>query len=121
MRKKLLIPVILLVLSACSEDVALPGDSRVVPSTTVSEPSGTGERPGHVNGAKDRFDLELTSIGENKISVIKVVREITLLGLADAKNLVESAPVVIASDLSKDAAEGFVTRLTEVGAEVRLK
>jgi large subunit ribosomal protein L7/L12 len=70
---------------------------------------------------KTEFDVELTSAGDKKINVIKVVREITNLGLADAKNLVEGAPKIIKEADSKDEAEGIKKKLEEAGAKVTVK
>jgi large subunit ribosomal protein L7/L12 len=70
---------------------------------------------------KTEFDVELTSAGDKKINVIKVVREITNLGLADAKNLVEGAPKLIKEAVSKDEAEGIKKKLEEAGAKVTVK
>ncbi|MCA8940683.1 MAG: 50S ribosomal protein L7/L12, partial [Planctomycetes bacterium] len=66
---------------------------------------------------KTEFDVQLKAIGANKIAVIKAVREATGLGLADAKNLVESAPAKIKEGLPKDQAEDLVKKLVEAGAE----
>lgn len=70
---------------------------------------------------KTEFDVELTSAGDKKINVIKVVREITNLGLADAKNLVEGAPKLIKEAVSKDEAESIKKKLEEAGAKVTVK
>jgi large subunit ribosomal protein L7/L12 len=70
---------------------------------------------------KTEFDVELTSAGDKKINVIKVVREITNLGLADAKNLVEGAPKTIKEAVSKDEAESIKKKLEEAGAKVTVK
>ena len=70
---------------------------------------------------KTEFDVVLKAIGANKIAVIKAVREITGLGLVEAKNLVESAPTTIKEAQPKDVAEGIVKTLTEAGAEAELK
>jgi large subunit ribosomal protein L7/L12 len=70
---------------------------------------------------KTEFDVELTNAGDKKINVIKVVREITNLGLADAKNLVEGAPKMIKEAVSKDEAEGIKKKLEEAGAKVTVK
>ena len=67
------------------------------------------------------FDVMLQSFGEKKINVIKVVRELTGLGLKEAKDLVESAPVAVKEALPKDSAEEIKTKLEEVGATVELK
>jgi large subunit ribosomal protein L7/L12 len=70
---------------------------------------------------KTEFDVELTNAGDKKINVIKVVREITNLGLADAKNLVEGAPKMIKEAVSKDEAESIKKKLEEAGAKVTIK
>ena len=70
---------------------------------------------------KTEFDVVLKAIGGNKIAVIKAVRELTGLGLVEAKNLVESAPATIKEAQPKEAAEGMVKALTEAGAEAELK
>ena len=70
---------------------------------------------------KTEFDVVMTSFGAEKIKVIKVVREITGLGLAEAKALVEGVPAKIKEALSKDDAEALMAKLVEVGATVELK
>jgi len=67
------------------------------------------------------FSVELTGAGEKKINVIKVVRELTGLGLADAKNLVEAAPKMVKESVSKADAEDMKKKLEEAGAKVTLK
>jgi len=67
------------------------------------------------------FDVELTNAGAKKIMVIKAVREITSLGLADAKNVVEAAPKVIKEGVSKEEAEELKKKLEEAGATVTVK
>ena len=70
---------------------------------------------------KSEFDVVLAGAGAQKIKVIKVVREITGLGLADAKALVDGAPKTIKEAVSKDEAEEMKTKLEEVGAQIELK
>ena len=70
---------------------------------------------------KTEFDVILKSAGANKINVIKVVKEITGLGLKEAKALVDEAPKTVKEGASKDDAEAIKTKLTEAGAEVELK
>ena len=70
---------------------------------------------------KTEFDLELTECGANKIAVIKVVREITGLGLKEAKEAVDGAPKVLKEAMSKDDAEAAVKKLEEAGAKATLK
>ena len=70
---------------------------------------------------KTEFDLELTDVGANKIAVIKVVREITGLGLKEAKEAVDGAPKVIKEAMSKDDGEAAVKKFEEAGAKATLK
>ena len=70
---------------------------------------------------KTEFDVVLKSFGSNKINVIKVVREITGLGLKEAKELVDGAPKNVKEGVSKDEAESIKAKLTEAGAEVEVK
>jgi large subunit ribosomal protein L7/L12 len=70
---------------------------------------------------KNSFDVILTDSGATKIQVIKVVREVTSLGLAEAKALVDGAPKPIKTDLSKEDAEALKKKLEEAGAKVELK
>ena len=70
---------------------------------------------------KTEFDVILKAVGPNKINVIKVVREVTGLGLKEAKELVDNAPKAVKEAASKDDAEAIKTKLTEAGAEVELK
>ncbi len=86
-----------------------------------------GAMPGAEAGAaaaeeeKTEFDVELTEIGSQKINVIKAVRELLGLGLKDAKDTVEKAPVVIKEAVSKEEAEEIKKKLEEAGAKVTLK
>ena len=70
---------------------------------------------------KTEFDVELTDAGAKKIATIKVIRELTSLGLADAKALVEAAPKVFKEGISKEEAEDMKKKLEEAGAKVNLK
>lgn len=70
---------------------------------------------------KSEFDVVLKAFGANKIGVIKVVRELTNLGLAEAKALVDGAPKTVKEGLSKEAADEAAKKLTEAGAEVEIK
>lgn len=67
------------------------------------------------------FDVVLTAIGDKKINVIKAVREVTSLGLKDAKDLVESAPATVKEAVSKDEAEEIKSKFEDAGAQVELK
>ncbi len=83
--------------------------------------AGGAAAGGEAAEEKTEFDVELTEIGSEKIKVIKVVREITGLGLKEAKELVDSAPKVIKEGASKDDADSCKAKLEEVGAKVTLK
>lgn len=71
--------------------------------------------------AKDTSDVELTDAGQQKIAVIKVVKELLGVDLKAAKDLVEKAPVIVKQDLKADEAEAFKVKLEEAGATVSLK
>ena len=77
--------------------------------------------PAEAAEEKSEFDVMLEGFGDNKIAVIKVVREITGLGLKEAKELVESAPKAIQEGVAKDKAEELKAKLEEAGAAVTLK
>jgi len=70
---------------------------------------------------KTSFDVELTAVGEQKIAVIKVVKEALALGLAEAKTMVESAPVMLKTDVKKEDAEAWKTKIEAAGGKVTLK
>ena len=80
-----------------------------------------GAAPAAAAEEKTEFDVELTEAGAEKVKVIKVVREVTGLGLKEAKDMVDGAPKVIKEAASKDAAEEIKAKLEEVGAKVTLK
>jgi large subunit ribosomal protein L7/L12 len=79
----------------------------------------TGDAPAAEE--KDSFDVILTSAGQGKINVIKVVREVTGLGLKEAKDMVDAAPKAIKEGATKDEAEALKAKLVEAGAEVEIK
>ncbi len=70
---------------------------------------------------KTEFGVELTSVGEQKIAVIKIVKEVLSLGLAEAKTMVESAPVMLKTDVKKEDAEAWKKKIEEAGGKVTLK
>jgi large subunit ribosomal protein L7/L12 len=82
-----------------------------------------GPAAGAAEAAEEQteFDVELTEAGGKKINVIKAIREITQLGLADAKGLVEAAPKVVKEAVSKDEADEIKKKLEEAGAKVTVK
>jgi len=96
------------------------GVSAAAPMAVAAMPVAGGDAGGAAE-EKTEFDVELTSFGEKKIQVIKVVREITGLGLKEAKAEVEGAPKVIKEGLSKDEAEEIVKKLEEAGATAEVK
>jgi large subunit ribosomal protein L7/L12 len=77
--------------------------------------------PSEAAEEKTEFDVMLNSIGDKKINVIKAVREVTSLGLKEAKELVESAPAKIKEGVSKDEAESIKAKFEEAGAQVEIK
>lgn len=83
--------------------------------------AGAGAAAGAAEEEKTEFDIELTAVGDNKIKVIKVVREITGLGLKEAKEIVDGAPKVLKEALPKEEAEAAKAKLEEVGATVTVK
>ena len=88
------------------------------------EEFGVSAAAGDAAGAaeeKDEFDVELTEVGANKVKVIKVVREVTGLGLKEAKAVVDGAPKVLKEAASKAEAEDIKTKLEAEGAKVTLK
>ena len=97
---------------ACEEEFGVSAAAGVVVAA-AAEGAGAAE--------KDEFDVELTSAGSSKVKVIKAVREITGLGLKEAKELVDGAPKVVKEAVSKAEAEEIKTKLEEQGAEVTLK
>jgi large subunit ribosomal protein L7/L12 len=85
----------------------------------------TGVVPGAAAGEQaeeqTEFDVILNSVGDKKINVIKVVREVTSLGLKEAKELVEAAPTKVKEGVSKDEAESVKAKFEEAGAQVEIK
>ena len=90
------------------------------PVAVATAPTASDEKSDASNEVTT-LTVNLQDIGANKISVIKAVRELTPLGLKEAKDLVESAPVVIKEDVSKEEAEEAKTKLESAGAKVELK
>ena len=90
------------------------------PVAGAAAPGAAGDAPAAA-AEKTEFDVELTEAGASKLNVIKVVREITGLGLKEAKDLVESAPKVLKEGVSKEDAEALKTQLEGAGAKVTIK
>jgi large subunit ribosomal protein L7/L12 len=87
----------------------------------VAAPTGAGAAPAEAAEEKDEFDVILTAAGDKKIQVIKVVRELTSLGLKEAKDLVDGAPKPVVEKASKEDAEKAKAKLEDSGASVELK
>ncbi len=95
------------------------GVSAAAPAAAAAAPAAGEAAPAAAE--KTEFDVVLTSAGDQKIKVIKAVREITGLGLKDAKELVDGAPKPVKEGASKEEAEEMKTKLEEVGAGVEVK
>ena len=96
------------------------GVSAAAPVVVAAGPGAGGDAGGDAVEEKDEFDVVLKDIGANKISVIKAVRELTPLGLKEAKDLVEAAPKPILEGASKDDADAAKSKLEEAGAAVEI-
>ncbi len=96
------------------------GVSAAVPVVVSGGDAGAAQAVAEVV-EKDEFDVVLTSAGEKKIQVIKVVRELTGLGLKEAKDLVDAAPKAVKEGVSKDEAESLKAKLEGAGGGVELK
>lgn len=100
------------------------GVSAAAAAVAVAPAAGAAAGGGEAAAAaeeKSEFDVILQSVGGNKINVIKVVREVTALGLKEAKDLVEAAPKAVKEGVSKEEAEQIKTKLTDAGATVEVK
>ena len=92
-----------------------------VSAAVAAAPAAAPAAEGAAAEEKTEFDVVLTSFGENKVSAIKAVRSITGLGLKEAKELVESAPVPVKEAVNKDEADEIKKKLEEAGATVEVK
>ena len=99
---------------ACEEEFGVSAAAGVVVAAAGGDAAGAAEE-------KDEFNVELVSAGASKVKVIKVVREITGLGLKEAKEVVDGAPKVIKEGVSKAEAEEIKAKLEAEGASVELK
>ena len=97
---------------ACEEEFGVSAAAGVV----AVAPQGASQEE-----EKTEFDVELTDVGPNKVKVIKVVREVTGLGLKEAKDVVDGAPKVVKAGASKEEANDIKTKLEAEGAKVTLK
>ena len=99
---------------ACEEEFGVSAAAGVVVAAA-------GAAGGAAEEEKTEFDVELTEVGANKVKVIKVVREVTGLGLKEAKEVVDSAPKAVKTGVSKEEAEDIKAKLEAGGARVTLK
>jgi len=90
-------------------------------SVAVAAPAAAGGESPAAEAEKDSFNVVLTSAGDKKIQVIKVVRELTGLGLKEAKDLVDGAPKAVKEDVDKATAEEMKAKIEEAGGQVELK
>ena len=100
---------------ACEEEFGVSAAAGVVVAAAGAGAAAAAEEE------KTEFNVELTEVGENKFKVIKVVREITGLGLKEAKDLVDGAPKMIKENASKEEAEEIKAKVEAEGAKVTLK
>ena len=98
---------------ACEEEFGVSAAAGVVVAAAGGEAAAAEE--------KTEFDVELTEVGPNKVKVIKVLREVTGLGLKEAKEVVDGAPKVLNEGVSKEEAEDIQKKLDAEGAKVTLK
>ena len=100
---------------ACEEEFGVSAAAGVVVAAAGGADAGAQEEE------KDEFDVELAEVGPNKVKVIKVVREVTGLGLKEAKEMVDGAPKVVKEGASKAEADEIKEKLEAEGAKVNLK
>ena len=103
---------------ALEEHYGVSAAAAAVPMAAMPGAAGAGEAAVE---EQTEFDVVLTAIGDKKINVIKAVREVTSLGLKDAKDLVESAPATVKEAVSKDEAAEIKSKFEDAGAQVELK
>jgi large subunit ribosomal protein L7/L12 len=99
---------------ACEEEFGVSAAAGVVVAAAAGDAGAAAEE-------KTEFDVELTEVGPNKVKVIKVVREVTGLGLKEAKDVVDNAPKVVKEQADKATADDIKSRLEAEGAKVTLK
>lgn len=97
------------------------GVSAAAPMAIAAAPAANGGAAAEAEEEKTEFDVILKEIGPEKIKVIKVVREVTGLGLKEAKDMVDNAPSTVKEGISKDDANALVEKFKEVGATCELK
>ncbi len=97
------------------------GVTAAAPMAVAAAPVAGDAAAAPAEEEKTEFEVRIVEIGPNKINVIKAVREVTSLGLREAKELVESAPAAVREDAPKDEADGIKAKLEEAGAVVEVK
>ncbi len=90
-------------------------------AAVVAAPAAGGAGGGEAAAAQTEFTVILKNAGPNKLNVVKVVKDLTGLGLKEAKDLVDGAPKPVKENIAKDEAEALKAKLTETGAEVEIK
>jgi large subunit ribosomal protein L7/L12 len=103
---------------ALEDHYGVSAAAAAMPMAAMPGAAGAGEAAAE---EQTEFDVLLTAFGDKKINVIKAVREVTSLGLKDAKDLVESAPVTVKEAVSKDEAAEIMSKFEDAGAQVELK
>lgn len=96
-------------------------EPAVAPAAVMVAPGDMGSKAGENAPEKTNFDVVLKSAGSSKLAVVKLVKELTGLGIKEAKELVDAAPKAIKEGIAKDEAESLKSKLEEAGAEVELK
>jgi len=99
----------------------LKDDYGIEPAAAAVVVAGGGAAGGDAAAAKTAFDVILTDAGAGKLGVVKVVKDLTGLGLKEAKDLVDGAPKAVKEGVSKEDAESIKAQLTEAGAEIEVK
>jgi len=97
------------------------GVSAAAPVAVAAAGAAGGGEGGGEAEEKSSFNVELTAVGDNKIGVIKAIREVTQLGLKEAKDLVDNAPKVVKEGVAKEEAEEIKKKIEEAGGQVTLK
>ena len=103
------------------EEFGVTAAAPVAAAPAAATAGAPGAAPAEAEEEKSEFTVLLKDIGANKINVIKAVREVTTLGLKEAKDLVESAPVAVKEDVAKEEAENVKKKLEDAGATAELQ
>ena len=109
------------VVKALEDEFGISAAAPVAVAAAPADGGATADGGAAASVEQSEFEVSLKEIGPNKISVIKAVREVTSLGLREAKELVESAPASIKDGIAKEEADGIKSKLEEAGAAVEVK